>query len=193
MNNTYASALLIVGLVLSNAVHAHIGGHADGGFGVGLMHPFSGADHMLAMIAVGMWAVQAGGRNLLVVPATFVAAMALGAVVGAGGGYVPFAESGMAVSVLLMGLLLAFAIRGSWQWAVPVTAACALFHGYAHGISIPEFSDPARYFAGFLMATLVLHVAGAVAALMLRDQARALRTGGLAISLAGLWLLRSLY
>jgi len=193
MNHTYASALLIVGLVLSNVVHAHIGVHGDSSFETGLMHPFSGIDHMLAMVAVGMWAAQAGGRNLLVIPFTFVAAMALGAAAGILGGYVPCAHAGAAASVLLMGLFLAFAVRGSWQWAVPVTALCALFHGFAHGISTPEFSDPARYFAGFLMATAVLHAAGAAAAVTLQARASALRAGGVAISFAGLWLVLSLY
>ena len=192
MNHTYVSALLIAGLVLSNAVHAHIGGQGHSGFGAGLVHPFSGLDHLLAMVAVGMWAAQAGGRNLVVIPATFVAAMALGAGFGFFGGAMPFAEAGIAASVLLMGLLIAFAVRGAWQWAVPVTALCALFHGYAHGISAPEFSDPARYFAGFLMATIVLHASGAAAAVTLRNQATALRAGGVAISFAGLWLVASL-
>jgi len=193
MNHTYASALLIAGLVLSNVVHAHIGGHGDGGFGAGLVHPFSGIDHMLAMIAVGMWAAQAGGRSLVAIPATFVAAMALGAGIGLLGGWLPFAEGGIAASVLLMGMLVAFAVRGSWQWVVPVTALCALFHGYAHGISAPDFSDPTRYFTGFLMATVVLHACGAAAAVSLRNQVSALRAGGVAISVAGLWLVSSLY
>lgn len=192
MNHVYGSALLIVGLVLSNVVHAHIGVHGDG-FGTGLLHPFTGADHMLAMIAVGMWAAQAGGRSLIAVPATFVGAMALGAVVGMSGGPLPFAEAGISASVLVLGLLLAFAVRASSQWAIPLTALCALFHGYAHGESIPEFSDPAHYFAGFLMATAVLHASGVAAAVTLGNQARALRAGGVAISFAGLWLVLSLY
>ena len=71
MNPLFATALLALGLVLSNGVHAHIGVHANGSFETGLMHPFSGMDHMLAMIAVGLWAVQSGGRNVLVAPAAF--------------------------------------------------------------------------------------------------------------------------
>ncbi len=192
MNHVYGSALLIVGLVLSNVVHAHIGVHGDG-FATGLLHPFTGADHMLAMVAVGLWAAQAGGRRLIAVPATFVAAMALGAVVGMSGGPLPFAEAGISASVLVLGLLLAFAVRASWQWAIPLTALCALFHGYAHGTSIPEFSNPAHYFAGFLMATAVLHASGVAAAVTLGNQASALRAGGVAISFAGLWMVLSLY
>jgi len=69
MNPLFATALLALGLVLSNGAHAHIGVHANGSFETGLMHPFSGMDHMLAMIAVGLWAVQSGGRNVLVAPA----------------------------------------------------------------------------------------------------------------------------
>lgn len=192
MNHVYGTALLIVGLVLSNVVHAHIGMHGDG-FGSGLLHPFTGLDHLLAMLAVGLWAAQAGGRNILVVPATFIVAMSLGAAVAITGAALPFADGGIAASVLVLGLLLVFAVRVSWQWAIPVITLCALFHGYAHGASIPDFSDPAHYFAGFLMATAVLHASGVAAAVALGNQSGALRTGGLAISCAGLWLVMSLY
>lgn len=188
MNQPYALALLVAGLVISNVVHAHIGAHPDGSLGAGLLHPFSGLDHMLAMVAVGLWAAQAGGRNLLLLPAAFVAAMTLGAGTGVLGGYVPFAQAGIAVSVLVLGVLVAFAVRGSWQWAAPLVAVFALFHGYTHGTEIPEFSDRWSYFAGFLMATMALHASGVAAAVMLQKQAHLLRAGGVAITLAGAWL-----
>lgn len=192
MNPALATALLVIGLVVSNVVHAHIGIHAEGSFETGLMHPFSGADHMLAMIAVGMWAAQSGLRTLVTIPATFVAAMVLGAALGATGVALPFAEEGIAASVLMMGLLITFAVRGSWEWAVPLVAVLALFHGYAHGVSLPAFSNPWRYFAGFLLATIVLHASGIVGAVILRSKANALRAGGLAISMAGMWFILSL-
>ncbi len=188
MNPLYASALLAVGLVLSNAVHAHIGVHAGGSFETGLLHPFSGFDHLLAMIAVGLWAVQAGGRNLIVVPAAFVVAMALGTWLGIAGGYLPLAQEGIAASVVMLGLLVAFAVRGAWQWVAPLVAVFALFHGYAHGTEIPEFMNPGGYLAGILLATLALHASGAAAAVTLRSRAMALRAGGAAIALGGLWI-----
>jgi urease accessory protein len=189
MNQPYAFAMLVAGLVLSNVVHAHIGAHPDGGLGAGLLHPFSGLDHALAMVAVGLWAAQAGGRNLIAAPAAFVAAMALGAVIGVFGGYVPFAEAGIAVSVLVLGTLVALAVKGTWRWAAPLIAVFALFHGYAHGTEIPAFADRWAYFYGFLMATIVLHASGVMAALLLQKQAHLLRTGGVAIALTGAWLL----
>ncbi len=189
MNQPYALALLVAGLVLSNVVHAHIGSHSQGSFGSGLLHPFSGFDHALAMIAVGLWAVQAGGRNLFIVPAAFVVAMTLGAGIGVSGGYVPFVEGGVAASVLVMGLLVALAVKGSWRWAAPLIGVFAVFHGYAHGTEIPAFADRWGYFAGFLAATAVLHASGVAAAVMLQKQAAILRAGGIAISLAGAWML----
>ena len=95
-------------------------------FETGLMHPFSGLDHLLAMIAVGLWAVQAGGRNLLVVPAAFVIAMALGTWLGIAGGYLPLAQEGIAASVVMLGLLVAFAVRGAWQWAAPLVSVASV-------------------------------------------------------------------
>src|SRR4051812_27071522 len=113
MNQLYGSALLLVGLVLSNVVHAHIGGHGHESFQAGLLHPLSGLDHMLAMIAVGVWAAQCGGRSMFAVPLAFVAAMAAGAAIGLGGGFLPFAEATIGASVLVLGALVAFAVRGA--------------------------------------------------------------------------------
>lgn len=192
MNNAYGTALLVVGLVLSNVVHAHIGVHADGSFETGLLHPFSGMDHMLAMIAVGLWAAQSGGRNLVMMPAAFMLAMALGAAVGVSGGYLPLADAAVALSVVILGVFLALAVRGAWQWTAPLIAVFALFHGYAHGTEVPQFADPARYFVGVLLATGALHACGIAAAYTLSTRATVLRAGGAAISLAGLWLVLSL-
>ena len=192
MNHFYGIALLVVGLVLSNVVHAHIGVHADGSFGAGLLHPFSGLDHMLAMIAVGLWAAQSGGRNLVAMPAAFMAAMTAGAALGFLGGYLPLAEPGVALSVVVLGLLLALAVRGAWQWTVPLIASFALFHGYAHGTEVPQFANSGNYFAGVLLATAALHACGVAAAYSLRTRAEALRAGGVAITFAGLWLVLSL-
>jgi urease accessory protein len=188
MNPLYATALLAIGLILSNVVHAHIGVHANGSFETGLMHPFSGMDHMLAMLAVGLWAAQSGGRNVLALPAAFITAMALGAVIGLSGAALPLAETGIALSVAILGAMLALAVRGEWQWSAPLIALFALFHGLAHGAEIPQFVNPAGYFAGFLMATAMLHACGVAAAITLKDRVLALRAGGAAIGFAGLWM-----
>jgi urease accessory protein len=188
MNPLYATALLAIGLVLSNVVHAHIGVHADGSFETGLMHPFSGMDHLLAMLAVGLWAAQSGGRNVLAIPVAFMTAMALGAVFGLSGGTLPFAETGITLSVAVLGAMLALAVHGAWQWTAPLIVLFGVLHGFAHGTEIPQFASPARYFAGFLMATAMLHACGVAAAIMLKDRVLALRSGGAAIGLAGLWM-----
>lgn len=189
MNQPYAFALLVAGLVLSNVVHAHIGGHGQASFGSGVLHPFSGVDHMLAMVAIGVWAARMGGRNLFLVPGAFVLAMIAGAVVGVYGGIVPFAETGVAASVVVLGLMVALAVNGAWQWTAPLAAAFALFHGYAHGTEIPAFADHWGYFAGFVMATIALHASGVAAAVALRERVRLLQAGGVAITLAGAWML----
>ena len=189
MNHVYVTAVLVLGLVLSNVVHAHIGVDAHGSFRSGLLHPFSGLDHLLAMIAVGLWAVQVAGRMLLAIPVVFACAMALGAIIGIFGGTLPFAESGVAFSVLVLGLLVSFAVRAPWQIACPLIALLALFHGYAHGIGIPEFSEPAGYLTGVLMATASLHAFGIAMAAALLHRGRVLCACGAAISFVGVFLI----
>jgi urease accessory protein len=130
------------------------------GFWAGLCHPFGGLDHLLAMIAVGLWAVQLGGRALWAVPASFVLAMLAGAGIAFAGIAMPADEFGIAGSVILLGLLIAGAAR------VPTLAGCgvvtvfALFHGQAHGLAMPATASPLLYGLGFVLATAALHGAG---------------------------------
>lgn len=181
--------VLVGGLVISGAVHAHVGAHAHGSFVAGLLHPFTGMDHLLAMVAVGLWAARAGARNWFVLPAAFVLSMMLGAGLGLLGGVLPLADGGTAISVLVLGSMVAFAAQVRWHWAVPLVAVFALCHGYMHGAEMPEFSDPWDYFAGFVLATISLHAFGVLSAFALRDRAALLRSVGVAISLAGAWLM----
>jgi urease accessory protein len=164
---------------------------ADGGLASGFAHPFVGLDHLLAMVAVGVWAVQLGGRYRLLLPATFVAAMAAGAGAGLLGIPLPRVESLIALSVLVLGALVAASVRAGWQWPAALVALFALFHGHAHGAEMPVFSSPGLYFAGFLLATALLHAIGVVAATLLKERAAIVRFGGAAIGLAGSWLLVS--
>jgi urease accessory protein len=170
---------------------AHVGAHPDGGLATGFAHPFIGLDHLLAMVAVGAWAVQLGGRQLLIVPAAFVAAMAAGALAGTYGVALPQVEGMVALSVLALGVLVALAVRARWHWAVPVVAVFALFHGHAHGAEMPDFSAPWQYFAGFTIATALLHAFGVAAGVALKTHPAVLRAGGAAIGLVGGWLLLS--
>ena len=180
---------LLAGLVASGAAMSHTGIHADGGFAAGLAHPFIGLDHLLAMVAVGVWAAQLGGRYLLMLPAAFVAAMAAGAAAGASGISLPQVESMIAFSVLALGVLVALSVKTRWHWPVSLIALFAMFHGHAHGAEMPAFSTPWLYFAGFIFTTAVLHATGVAAAVALKAHPGILRAGGVAVGLAGSWLL----
>jgi len=186
----------LAGLAICGAALAHTGDHGSTGMAPGLAsglaHPFMGLDHLLAMVAVGVLAVQLGGRLLWALPATFVAAMAAGALAGTYGIALPQVEGMIALSVLVLGLLVAIAAGARWQWPVTLVALFALFHGHAHGAEMPALGSPALYFAGFLAATAVLHAIGVGFGAALKTRPALLRTGGVAIGLAGSWLLVAL-
>ena len=165
---------------------AHTGDHAVAGFASGLAHPFLGLDHLLAMIAVGLWAAQQGGRALWAVPAAFVGAMLLGGFAAWMGGTLPQVETGIALSVLVLGLLVAT----RRQWAAPagmaLAAGFALFHGYAHGLEMPQAASPFLYAMGFVLATMALHATGIAGKLL---GCRAVQWAGAAIAASGLALM----
>lgn len=179
------------GLAASGAAMAHIGDHSAGGLAAGWAHPFMGLDHLLAMAAVGALAAQLGGRRLWLLPAAFVASMAVGAAAGTHGIALPQVESMIALSVLALGMLLAISAGAERLWPVALVALFALFHGHAHGTGMPGFSTPWLYFAGFLLATAVLHAIGVAAGVAFKARPAILRTGGVAVGLAGSWLLVS--
>lgn len=176
-------------VALATQALAHPEGHAVGpvgGLTAGFVHPFGGLDHVLAMVAVGLWAAQLGGAALWRVPAGFVAAMLAGGVLGAlGVGVIP-AEAGILASVLLLGLMVAFAVRLAPALGLVVVAALALCHGYAHGSEMPA-GAAVTYALGFAVATALLHGVGIAAGLALRG--RAMRWGGAGIAAAGLVLI----
>lgn len=186
---TLASVMLI-----SATASAHTGHGDTAGFVHGFAHPIGGLDHVLAMVAVGLFAAIVGGRALWRVPASFVAVMALGGVLGAAGLAVPFVEIAIAVSVVVLGGAVFL------RQKLPVSAAMALvgffaaFHGFAHGAEMPAAASGLAYGLGFVAATALLHAAGLAAGLgAMRLGAKAgpavLRIGGGLVSLAGLGLL----
>jgi urease accessory protein len=147
-------------VLLPTVAEAHAGG-ADTGLINGLMHPVFGLDHLLAMISVGVVSVQLGGKNIWRIPAVFVAAMALGAVLGILDVPLPQTALGIAGSVLVLGLGIVFAHRRWSPW--PITAFVSFFgmcHGHAHGVEIPNAVSPALYTLGFLISTSTLHIFG---------------------------------
>ena len=142
---------------LSSAALAHIGIHADG-FADGFGHPLSGIDHVLAMVAVGLWASQLGRQASWLLPLTFPVVMGLGAVMGSSGIALPWIEMAIAGSVVALGSVIAFALRPSTAASVAIIALFAVFHGYGHGSELADSS--ATFCAGFVGATLALHAIG---------------------------------
>jgi len=188
-----AAVAATVALAASTA-HAHIGLHPGdfaASFWAGLGHPFGGLDHLLAMVAVGLWAMQQGGRALYAVPTAFVASMAAGFALGFGGIDLPFVETGIVLSVLALGLAVALAVKPPLALALPVTAAFSLCHGFAHGAEMPAESPVLLYAAGMLLGTALLHGLGLLAARQAQSRALPLltRAAGAATAMAGLVLL----
>lgn len=141
---------------------AHVSGahvHA-GGFASGLAHPIGGLDHLLAMVAVGLLAARRGGHALWLFPATFVGVMILGAALGAANIGLPLVEPGIAASVLVLGLLLAWAGKLPEAVGVGLCAVFAVFHGHAHGTELAQGAGLLTYIAGFSIATAALHGVG---------------------------------
>jgi urease accessory protein len=153
---------MAVGLasLASNPAAAHVGTGLPGGLVSGFMHPFSGIDHLLAMVSVGLWGAFLGRPLIYVLPVVFPAMMVAGAILGMSGVPLPPVEVGIAVSVLVLGGCIALAVKAPVWAASLVVAMFAVFHGYAHGKELPSAADPIGYSAGFVLATGLLHVSG---------------------------------
>lgn len=170
------SAALLLAATLPAYAHP---GHqpASAGLIAGLIHPLLGADHLLAMLMVGIWAAQLGGRARWLLPASFIALMGIGAAAAMLGHAPPRIDAGIAASLLVFGLLVALRGRLPLPAALTLTAVFALFHGAAHGLELPVLARPGAYALGFLGATAALHAAGVALGISAR------RGAG-----AGLWL-----
>lgn len=173
---------------------AHTGIGEASGFAHGFAHPVSGLDHVLAMVLVGVFAWQLGGRARWLVPATFVAVMALGGALGVMGVAVPFVEIGIALSVVVLGAVVAFGVKAPVALAMAVVGLFAIFHGHAHGAEMPEDAGGLAYAAGFMIATALLHTAGLAAGLLIATAGRQtgpamVRSAGGLAALAGVGLL----
>jgi urease accessory protein len=154
--------------LLSSPVAAHIVGGPVGGFQSGFSHPLFGADHLLAMLAVGIWGAQMGGRAVWTLPVTFPLIMAAGGIAGMAGIPLPHVELGIALSVLALGLAIAVAWKPAEIVALLVVAIFAVFHGYSHGVELPKAADPTSYAFGFVVATGMIHIVGIGIGLMLK-------------------------
>lgn len=178
-------AALATFVLAPGLANAHTGlGHVDG-FAHGFAHPLGGFDHILAMVMVGLFAAQLGGRARWQVPASFVSMMMLGGVFGLAGIAVPFVELGIGLSIVVLGGVVAFNVRAGVAAAMALVGFFAVFHGYAHGAEMPESASGLAYGAGFVLATATLHAAGLGLGLLLSS--KGLARGSLLIrSLAGL-------
>jgi urease accessory protein len=156
------AALLAAPLLALTAgvAQAHTGVGDTSGFAHGFMHPIGGLDHILAMVMVGVFAAQLGGRAVWLVPASFVTVMALGGALGLAGVAVPSIELGIGLSVVVLGAAVAFHLRAAVPIAMALVGFFAVFHGYAHGAEMPEDAGGLAYGAGFVTATALLHAAG---------------------------------
>lgn len=185
---------IATGVLLPSLAYAHTGDHFDG-FMHGLAHPAGGLDHLCAMLAVGLWATQAGGRSLWALPLAFVSVMALGGALPALGISLPFVEQGIVLSVLLLGVLVAASVRLPLWLAGSMVGLFALWHGQTHGAEMPAWASGISYAAGFVLATMSLHAAGIAFGLGMqrhgawhRARERLVRLAGTGIALCGAYL-----
>ena len=183
------AAALVVCCVASPAFAHTVEG--TGGFLAGLAHPVLGPDHVVAMVAVGLWGAFLGAPAIVLLPIVFPLVMAFGGVLGIIGLPLPATEIGIAVSAIVLGLMVALAARLPVWVAALLVGAFAIFHGYAHGRELPDDANAVAFAAGFVIATGLLHLTGIAFGLLTRWPAGrvAVRTAGGVIAVAGLLFL----
>lgn len=187
MNKLSTNTIIpLASLLLMNSAFAHTAGNASG-----WLHPLSGMDHLLAMISVGAWSSQIGGRAIWIVPSAFVCFMFFGGLIGFEHIELPATEIAVSLSVVLLGLAIALKQILPLLLAAAATALFGIFHGYAHGYEMPLMQNKLTYTLGFLATTAMLHIIGAVAAhYLLKSSAgdRLLRILGGISAVCGLYL-----
>jgi urease accessory protein len=183
--------LLLTTLTVPSLTHAHSGAGETSGLLQGIGHPLSGLDHICAMVAVGLWAAQMGGRSIWAIPLTFINVMALGGILGTMGINLPFVETGIVISLLTLGVLIAASVRLPLVASVIIVGLFATFHGHAHGAEMPETAWVLAYAAGFMIATAFLHGCGVGLGIATQRLAspKIVRFAGTAIVLCGGYLL----
>lgn len=185
------AVIIVLGALLPSFAYAHVGIGETSGLLHGFAHPFSGLDHLCAMLAVGLWAAQMGGRSVWVVPLSFVGVMAVGGMLPMLGIALPFVEQGIVLSVLLLGVLIAAAVRLPLWLGSGMVGLFALWHGHAHGAEMPALASGMTYALGFVLTTALLHVAGIAFGLGMQrlTRERVIRFAGAGIALCGVYLI----
>lgn len=186
-----ATFFVIALCVFAGHAYAHVIEEGAGGFGSGFEHPLTGPDHFLAMFAVGLWGAQMGGRQVWTLPVTFPLIMVIGGIAGIAGIPLPNVETGIALSILTLGLAIALAWRPAEWIALLLISVFAICHGYAHGTELPHAADPADFAIGFVLATGLIHVLGIGVGLVLGKPfgGRLIRNLGAALALGGVYFL----
>jgi urease accessory protein len=164
----WLNALLLFLFVSSVSAHAHSEGGEVGGFVSGFTHPLFGADHIVAMVAVGLWGAFLGAPAVWLLPVIFPAVMAFGGALGVMGVPLPAIETGIAVSGIVLGLMVLLKSRPPLWIASVLVGIFAIFHGYAHGAELPASANPLTYSIGFVIATGLLHLSGIALGMLTR-------------------------
>lgn len=157
---TASTSLLLLLLATAPAFAHSDAASLQGGFMSGFMHPISGLDHVIAMVAVGLWGAFLGRPAIWLLPVVFPLVMAFGGALGVAGLHIPYTETGIALSGIVLGLVVLFAVRPPIWVAAIIVGTFAIFHGYAHGVELPNAANPLVYSIGFVVGTGLLHLAG---------------------------------
>jgi urease accessory protein len=186
-----APAAACLAMLAAPSAFAHVGAGEAYGFLTGFLHPLSGLDHVLAMVAVGLWGAQLGTPAIWVLPLAFPLVMAAGALLGFVGVHIPGVEFGIAASAIVLGTAVALELRPALTVAALIVGAFAIFHGHAHGTELPAGQSALLYSIGFVIATGGLHALGiGIGTVHRRPWGRKLlRAAGTAVTAGGLFFL----
>ncbi len=154
--------------ILPATASAHSEGGTIGGFISGFKHPLTGLDHIVAMVAVGLWGAFLGGRAMWTLPVVFPVVMAMGGALGVVGVPLPGVEIGIALSGIILGAMVAFAARPPLWVAAVIVGIFAIFHGHAHGAELPEAANAMSFACGFVVSTGLLHLGGIAFGLLVK-------------------------
>lgn len=168
ITKTFAAALPL--MLVASVAAAHTDSDV-GGFISGFTHPILGWDHVIAMVAVGLWGAFLGKPAIYILPVVFPLVMAVGGALGVIGVPIPAVEAGIALSGVVLGLLIAFAVRAPLWVAGVIVGVFAIFHGHAHGTELPDAANPFAYGIGFVIGTGALHLAGIALGLLVGSAA----------------------
>jgi urease accessory protein len=185
--SAFVVAILAVVILTAEPALAHTAGNSVAGFGAGFLHPLTGLDHLLAMVSVGIWGAELGAPAIWLLPIAFPLVMALGGALGVLGVPLPASELLIAVSVVVLGTLVASARKVPLAVALAIVAVFAIAHGHAHGVELPNSADALAFTVGFVLATGLLHLAGIAIGMLTQWQTGivAVRACGVAVAVAG--------